>query len=390
MQIPKDYLNGYRAARRRDPEGADIYVSHTTVGDPLADAAVSALANLPPAESERIIRASMDRVPDQLRTNPPEVAAFFNEAGHLPDWADLKSHAAGTRLFFRHSNIVLAAMLTGVLVEGFSTNISKAFLITGRLQTQGVTRLRRNNDHLIEIFMPGGMERDGEGWKLSVRLRLVHAQARYLLAKSPDWNHEAWGTPISAAHVGFGAATFSARLLHHMERLGARVSNEERRSFMAVWRFAGHLMGVPEPMLFEDEDDANRIYRTGLGCEPPPDDESIIMAHALINSAPLALGKNDVEQRRAMARHIFEVSRALIGNHLADELRFPRTRTLGVLPWFRLKHRFNARMTERIPGITRQSDFQRFIDLLKSATFDRHGIPYRLPNHVYHERSHQW
>ena len=79
-----------------------------------------------------------------------------------------------------------------------------------------------------EIFIPGGMERHGDGWKLSVRLRLVHARVRLFLAESPDWDHAARGTLVIAAHTGFGIAAFSARLLHHMDRLGAHATPEKR------------------------------------------------------------------------------------------------------------------------------------------------------------------
>ncbi len=114
------------------------------------------------------------------------------------------------------------------------------------------------------------------------------------------------------------------------------------------------------------------------------------MAHALLNSAPLVLGITQTDERRSMARYMFSISRALIGNRLADELRFPKTRAMGVLPWFRLQTRYNSFMIRYAPTLTRHSRFENFVDLLKTATFDQNGISYRLPNHVYSERSHKW
>ena len=116
----------------------------------------------------------------------------------------------------------------------------------------GVARLRQNNRHQVEISWPGGLQRYGDGWKLSVRIRFVHAQIRHLLSKSPEWDFKTYGTPISAAHMGYALACFSARTL------GAVYSREERESFCAAWRYAGHLLGVPDAMLFTDE-------RDGLG-----------------------------------------------------------------------------------------------------------------------------
>ena len=137
-------------------------------------------------------------------------------------------------MFHRNSQLVLAAFVAGVLIEGFTTNIAKSFLITGRVRDQGVRRLGQNNRHMMAIFLPGGLYRDGDGWKLSVRIRIVHARLRRLLSNSEDWDTEAWGMPISAAHLGYAISAFSARLLMHMKTLGAEYNDEEYKSFMAV------------------------------------------------------------------------------------------------------------------------------------------------------------
>ena len=39
--------------------------------------------------------------------------------------------------------------------------------------------------------MPGGLEPGGDGWKLSLRIRLVHAQSRKLIRETSDeWDAE--------------------------------------------------------------------------------------------------------------------------------------------------------------------------------------------------------
>ena len=114
------------------------------------------------------------------------------------------------------------------------------------------------------------------------------------------------------------------------------------------------------------------------------------MAHARVNSAPLVLGTTQTDERRSMARYIFSVSRALIGNRLADDLRFPRTRILGVVARFRLRPRYNSFMVRHAPAHARHSRFENFTELLKTATFEQNGISYPMPNHVYSERSHPW
>ena len=391
MRIPTDYEDGYKAARLLDPELADRYIALTTMGDPAADELTEELSSLPRGKVHGYIEAAMNRDEGALADAPQAIREFFDLKARQPDWLDLSSHGSGTRLFFREAKLMLGGLLGGVLVEGFSTNIAKSFVITGRLRDQGVRRLRQNNRHVTEIFMPGGLERDSDGWKLSVRLCLVHAQIRYLLKQSQEWDADAWGTPLSAAHMGFAITAFSARLLRHMEKLGATVSDpEERRSFMAVWRYAGYLMGVPESLLFQDEEDALLIFQIGLTCEPPPDFESIVMANALINSAPLVLGMEAPEQRRDLTKYVYGISRALIGDSLADELRYPKSSTFGVLPWFRAQHRFGRLLDNVVPKRFRNRRLDDFTGLLEASLFERGGITYGLPDHVYAEESGRW
>ena len=391
IEVPTDYIPGYEKARALDPERADNYISHTTIGDPIADALMELLSELPQEEASNLLRLVMStEAGDDLDDTPSLLREFQESTRTPPAWLDLEALEPGIRMFHRNANLVLGGMIGGVLVEGFSTNIAKSFFITGRLRDQGVRRLKQNNRHMVEIFMPGGLAMDGDGWKLSVRIRLAHAQVRRLLNTSDDWDYNAWGIPISSAHVGFAIAAFSARLLKHIKSLGATYNDEERKSFMDVWRYTGHLMGIPETILFRDEAEALEIFKIGLTCEPSPGVESIVMANALINSAPLVAGIAEPKERRNLTKYVFGLSRALIGSPLADELMYPPSLTLGVLAWFRMQVLYQRTMGRFFPGITRTKNFDNFTSLLNVSLYDEAGIDYRLPDHVYSEQSKQW
>ena len=390
MRIPTDYREGYERARAVDPELADRYLAHAWVADPVADAFITELDNFDPDLKFRMITAGIEQDHAALSRAPSFVQEFFEGLDAHPEWVDHADFRPGVRMFHRNSPVVLASMLAGTLVEGFSTNISLSFFITGRLRYQGVRRLKQNNRHMVEIFIPGGLDRAGDGWKLSVRVRLVHAEIRRLLADSDEWDEEAWGTPVSAAHLGFAIVAFSARLLAHMKNLGAEFTDEERASFMAVWRYTGHLMGIPDSILYTDEEEAVRIFEIGRLCEPEPDLESIAMAHALINAGPLLVGMAEPKVRQSFANYVFRVSRALIGRELSDQLRYPATPLIGVLPWFRMQRRIERLSGKYLKRKARETNFNAFNSLLEVSVFDEEGISYRMPDHVYAEESSDW
>ncbi len=210
MKIPTAYTDAYAKSRQVDAVRAENYVTHATVGDPLADKMVSDLEPLGREESARLISLGMhDQDGDALRDAPTSVREFFAHCAEPPDWLDLSSFLPGCLMFHRNTRLVLASMVGGVLIEGFSTNIAKSFFLTGRLRDQGVRRLKQNNRHMLEIFIPGGMKRHADGWAHSVRVRLVHAKIRRLLSRSDEWDSDELGTPISAAHLGFAISAFS-------------------------------------------------------------------------------------------------------------------------------------------------------------------------------------
>lgn len=395
MKIPSDNMAGYELARQIEPEMATNYVAHTYVGDPDADEVMKVLSELDHAEIRNLLQAGMNQDEQALKKAPALVRDFFDGL-ITPEWVVPEDFAPGIRMFHRNSKVMLAAFVAGVLVEGFMTNISKSFFITGRVRDQGVRRLQQNNRHLVECFIPGGLDRQGDGWKLSVRIRLIHAQVRRLLQQSDDWDEGAWGLPLNSATLGFAITAFSARLLAHMKRLGASYTKEEATSFMAVWRYVGYLMGIPETILFRDEEEALKLFEIGNMCEPEPGIESIAMANSLVNSAPLLANMTDPDVRRKFSRYIYGVSRAVIGNKLADQLNYPPTSTLGVLAWFRIQQRYERLMRNptlrKLPLLSRidRTMYDQFSNLLVVSAFDEAGISYAVPDHVYNEQSSKW
>ena len=384
--VPSDYVEGYEKARLVDPEMADRYVRHLQVGDPEADAMMADLASIRARDAHRFIEAGMDGDENILKDAPSTVVSFFEQLDSPPGWKDTSAFVPGIRMFHRNSRVVLVGFVGGVLVEGFATNISKSFFITGRLRDQGVRRLKQNNRHMLESFLPGGLDRDGDGLKLSVRVRIIHAQIRHLLKGSDDWDSGAWGIPLSSAHMGYSITAFSARLLRHMRGLGAAFEQEERDSFMAVWRYIGYLMGIPETILFRDEQEALRVFRIGGMCEPPISLESIAMANSLMASAPYVAGIPGHDARVKLTNYAYKISRALIGDALANQLKYPKANSFGVLLNFRNLGRLRRVMGRSFPKLV-NNPYTYFTGLLEVSAYDEAGISYRLPDHIHAEQS---
>ena len=385
MRVPSAYSDSYQRARPSDPEGVDNYIRHTTIGDPELDPVLEELSDLAPAELHRFIRGVIEWEGETLRAAPRVLRDFF-ETLEEPVWLNWDGLEPGIRTFYKNADLMLGAFVTGVLIEGFSTLIAKSFSITGRVRYT-TRRLKQNNRQLLDIFFPNGLYRNGEGWKLSVRVRFVHGRMRSLLANSPEWDHEGWGTPLSAAHLGYAISVFSKRLLDYSTLLGARFSEEERKGVMDVWRYSGYLMGIPESILYSSAKEAERVYELAYLCEPPPSADSRALANTLIQSIPSVAQISDEAEQKKIVKLAYRLSRALIGNELADAFGYPKRRPwhVGTLPLFRTRQRLLRRWSG-----TEALRANNLTQLLQISMYDEGGLSYRMPDHVKAEKQNPW
>ena len=341
---------------------------------------------MPAYDLHAFIEAGIEQHDGVLREAPQPLRDFFWNFEE-PAWLDNKAFEPGIRCFNINVDLMLVAFVTGVLVEGFSTLIAKSFNATGRTAATP-RRLMQNNRQLMEIFYPGGLQRDGDGWKLSTRVRFVHARIRSLLARSGDWDFEAWGTPLSAANLGLAISIFSMQLLKYSKLVGTSFSIEEQESVLAVWRYAGFLMGVPETILYTDGADAERKHDIAYMCEPPPGADSVAMANALINAIAPVAGVTDPKEQEDLTDLAYRLSTALIGQELAGHFGYPkhsRLSTTLTLRSFRLKQRLLRFLHSK--QIVKS---QNFSQLLQISVYDEGGISYRMPDRVKASESSKW
>ncbi len=385
LNAPSVYVAGYANARVVDPQAADNYIRHTTIGDPDLDPVMEELSSLPPADLHRFIRAGVEQDdPEGMRRAPQALRDFFEKVDcDVPSWVDFESFKPGQRAFFRNMSNMLIAYAIGSAVEGFGTLVSKSFSMTGRVPGLGPgaeRRLRQNNRHMVETYYPGGLLREGDGWKVSMRIRFIHARIRKLLASSDDWDHEAWGTPLSAAHIGgIALFTFSIRQFEHAVSMGSVITPEEQDSIVRIWRYGGHLLGVPETILFTDEAEARRNYKIAHMCEPSPDKDAVAVANAVFKAIPSMAGLTDEAEVKRLQMYAYRLSRALIGNELADLYGYPNTLRLGalILWYYRNKMRL-IRFLSGTPLLTEQS----FTQIFDATQYDKGGISYKMPDHA--------
>ena len=107
------------------------------------------------------------------------------------------------------------------------------------------------------VAKPGAMRRDGEGFKLTVHVRAMHALINNRFEVDGRWDVDRWGLPINQTDQVGTLGLFNSTLLLGGRVLGRWVGAEDSRAVMHLWRYVGWLLGVNEDWLFDTEREQN-------------------------------------------------------------------------------------------------------------------------------------
>ncbi|MET8147130.1 oxygenase MpaB family protein [Actinoplanes sp. NPDC049668] len=262
---------------------------------------------------------------------PEPIRAFFDVVTSRPAWVDdrlLARGAVACRAFGMDAGLVLAY---GSLLGGYRTAAALEPLVrTGRL-TGGET-LRRIKETSIwwrAVTAPGGLAVDGEGFRLSIHVRVMHALVNARLEADPTWDFSERGVPINQYDQASTLGVFSTSFLMHLRLLGVRVSCKDAAAVMHLWSYAGWLMGVDDAWLPHTERAGRRLLYHFLSNDPPPDANTLALAKSLIQMTDEVVEgrwRRTYERERALS-----VSTWLLGRAAMRDLGLPYR-----FPWYGL------------------------------------------------------
>ena len=107
--IPTAYEEGYAKASAIDPDLARAYIELTTVGDPVADAAIDSLGEMDQGDANRFIRAGIHEDAEVLARAPETLQRFFRGIEGTPNWFDPAATRPGCQAFHSHSDLFIPA-----------------------------------------------------------------------------------------------------------------------------------------------------------------------------------------------------------------------------------------------------------------------------------------
>jgi hypothetical protein len=305
-----------------EPDRYRHYARFRAVADPLADAAAAAFTELSAGGGRKMLETALNAGIDAVDDPPPALVALFKQLDAVPLWVDWERINRGGAAFLRSGALGVAVLnLFSLPIMYSSAGGTKPLVFTGDLLRRAPRRLAETARFVLATGRAGGLRRFGEGFKITVRVRLMHAHVRRLLSKSGRWEPE-WGAPINQLYMAGTNVALSAGLLEGMQRLGFRVSHGDGEALLHLWRYSGYLSGIDPELSVSTRDEGRLIGELIRDGEGPPDEHS----RALIAALMTAAYHPKLQGAKWPAKISYGISRKLIGNPLADALGYPPSR----------------------------------------------------------------
>jgi hypothetical protein len=330
--IPSRYLRAEQASAEFGPL-AQTYAASLMRSDPSADALIEALQRTHPGAWWSLVLTALNNGIASADDVPPELHAFIVALPPEPtasEWERIEQGgAAVARTRFSAGRALHCAAL---MVDYWSSAFSKPLEMTGQLLQRTAQRLLQTGAWWIQVHEPGGLLRERDGFKTTLHVRLIHASVRRMALASGAWDTAAWGVPINQGDLLFQVVGFSWLFLRSLERMGYRMSYDEKAAYYTFWRYLAALMGIERELLpLINEVECARFWELWLLTNPGPDDGSAELADASLRALTRMIS-NGTLGRRVQFPILCGTSRWLLGKEICDGLKIPRTIWSHVLP----------------------------------------------------------
>lgn len=306
-----------------------------TRGDPDMDRLIDWMVSVGMRKGRGLFETALERGIEAVPDAPAPLRDFFAIYGRRPNWVDEAQLERGAEVMQMSGLVGGWVMRDGALMGGYqSPDFNRVLVMTGALEKGASRRMAETTGWLLSCTGFGGMDRLGDGFKATLRVRLIHALVRRHISEKPEWDVIVEGVPINQLDMAATQMAFSIALLQGLKTLGWTMSGKDSRALIHLMRYVGWLMGVEMELQPRDEAEGRRmLYHTLLSVVAPSDTSGRTLARALLDE-PLSRPYRVLPwlRRRWEREKNLSINLFFIGQAGMDNLGLPRR----YVPWFPL------------------------------------------------------
>ena len=292
---PNETTTAFKATQTdRWPEG--FLQTKRGLGDPLADGVIATLlADNQKGEVDQIFQMlvrnrqfpnpAFDVLPDGVKR---VVEDYFVQTRHLPAYAEPFKLMTAADVFTQHGPKILLILLCKSLPTCYTCwRGAKVLYRTGRLRVHDGSldafsrRLMETAQFVVDMMTVNNFEQDGTAVVGTQKVRLMHATIRHF-AQERNWDAAAFGVPINQEDLVGTLLSFGVVILDGLAQLGITLTPEQRAAYLHLWRVVGHMMGIDDDLLTEDEAECRALMEAILAHQSGPSMEGAELTDACI------------------------------------------------------------------------------------------------------------
>lgn len=256
--------------------------------------------------------SQLNQLPQSYSNEP------FIHSQKLPDWANARQMQQGAAFFARHAGLIMNML--GLLSLPYcyaAADGARVLYLSERIRNDTAKRLQETGDFVWEVMAPDAFEPEGKGFASILKVRLIHAAARYYTLQSGRWD-TAWGQPVNQEDMAGTNLSFSLLVIRGLRKLEVAVTYADQQAFMHLWNVIGSLSGVERILLPDDGKQAIALEQAISKHQFRASEEGQALTRALIDyftslKLPAPFGSKETVQ----------LMRFLLGDEVASILALP-------------------------------------------------------------------
>ncbi|WP_339541735.1 MULTISPECIES: oxygenase MpaB family protein [unclassified Pseudomonas] len=247
------------------------------VGDPLSDVAILKIRR-EGRDVHAVMQSFLNEGIKGVSNAPEELEQIWQQVSAPPPWVDWKRIENGAKIYRRFG-------VEGHRYQGISSldmyrvlSIARTLMSTGQYADDtAYKRFLLTCNFWTQISEPNGMKIFNEGWKVTLRVRLLHTLIRRAVFGSPRWEHEQFGMPINQSGMLTAPLISSVMMCKSLQILGYKVTDEEVEDVIHLWQYVAYIMGYQQENVFpSDIKGAVQAMHDSLLLNPPSEDPDCI------------------------------------------------------------------------------------------------------------------
>lgn len=265
---------------------------------------------------------------------PKSVQELFTFSEKVPEWLNKNLLKLGAEVCMKSGRDALLSLRDYSLMGGYDyAYLNKPLVFTGALKKGALKRLAETLAFWVNVSRYDAMEIHGKGYEYAIKIRLIHAYARYQLKKHyKNWDTEKIGAPINTWDMLATSNGFSLVLLHGLKKLGNVITEEEELGVFHLWKYVSYLLGIPEKYLPENKKQATEDFYMWTSIQPPADEDSVQLAQSLVKES-LENPLMSYQYQRKILNYIhISSSHFLLDKEVFERLQLPEVWSANLIP----------------------------------------------------------